>query len=150
MITVHGRTRCQLYNGAADWSAVHPVKHAVKIPVIVNGDITNKQDAETALARSGADGVMVGRGANGKPWALRQIMHDTPTPQYEEIKAVMIEHYESLLSHYGTDQGLKISRKHMGWYLQNWDDSVSSDIRTTLATAQNPQNVIETLERLSA
>lgn len=146
MITVHGRTRCQLYNGQADWDAVRAVKDAIKIPVIVNGDIQTANDAKTAREKSGADGVMIGRGANGKPWALRQIMDNTPPPSKAEIKSVMAEHYDSILTHYGTAQGLKIARKHMGWYLQNWDDA--DMIRTAIISEHNPDLIKQSIENL--
>ena len=147
MITVHGRTRCQLYNGTANWDAVRAVKDAVKIPVIINGDIVTQDDAKTARAKSGADGVMIGRGANGKPWALCQIINGTPPPPRTEIKSVMIEHYDMLLSHYGTHQGMKIARKHIGWYIQDWENTDS--LRTQINTEQNPEIVRKHIENLA-
>ena len=146
MITVHGRTRCQLYNGTADWDAVRAVKNAIKIPLIVNGDIQTAEDSKTARAKSGADGVMVGRGANGKPWALRQIMDNIPTPPKSEIKAVMAEHYDDILTHYGITAGLKIARKHMGWYLADWQGA--DDVRTAIISAQAPDMVHKSIESL--
>lgn len=148
MITVHGRTRCQLYNGTANWDAVRAVKDAIKIPVIVNGDIQTPDDAKTARDKSGADGVMVGRGANGKPWALRQMMDGTAPPPKSEIKSVMSEHYDMLLTHYGTEKGIKIARKHMGWYLQDWENIDS--VRTIITTEQNPDLVKKTIESIAA
>jgi len=146
MLTVHGRTRNQLYNGYANWSAVSAVKNTIKIPVIINGDIMNADDAKAATEKSGADGVMIGRGANGKPWVLKQIIDKIPTPPQTEIKTVMLDHFHDILSHYGTAQGIKIARKHIGWYLQNWENT--EHYRAKINTESNPSTIIETLMSL--
>jgi tRNA-dihydrouridine synthase B len=122
LVTVHGRTRQQFYTGTADWRFIARVKAAVRIPVIANGDILREQDAADALAQSGADGVMIGRGCYGRPWFTAQVARflQTGTPQREpdlaEQKLILLEHYEAMLVHCGREAGVRVARKHVSWY----------------------------------
>lgn len=152
LITVHGRTRCQFYKGKADWRAIAAVKDAISVPLIANGDCKSAEDAMRMLELSGADGVMIGRGAYGRPWLPGHIGHflasgeqlDAPTGT--ELAELVAEHYEAILSHYGERQGVRIARKHLGWYLDETTSAGAADVpgsvRKTLMTSNQPSEVI--------
>ena len=149
MITVHGRTRCQFYKGAAVWAAIAHVKKAVNIPVIANGDITDSKKAKKALNQSNADGIMIGRGVQGRPWLLSQIaaeLMDVKAPVAPRLAAfceMVSMHYEAMLSFYGAELGGRISRKHLGWYMDYTHTPAS--MRQRILTEKEPAKVLAIL-----
>ena len=151
MLTVHGRTRQQFYKGQADWRAVRAVVRAVTVPVVVNGDITSVAAARRALAQSGAAGVMVGRGAGGRPWLLAEIAHalyGAPAPDIpsgQGLVRMVQDHYNQAVAFYGADLGGRVIRKHLGWYM---DGAGTPDaLRRQVLTARDPVQVHALLEQ---
>lgn len=151
MITIHGRTRCQFYKGRADWAAISEVKQAVRIPVVANGDILGTESARHALTLSGADGVMIGRGAQGQPWLLAQVAAELagkpaiPAPENGAFCDMVSGHYEAMLRFYGVRLGLRVARKHLGWYLDHAGTPVA--LRHEILTAETPVRVLAALPR---
>ncbi|MBY6065521.1 tRNA dihydrouridine synthase DusB [Leisingera aquaemixtae] len=155
MVTIHGRTRCQFYKGSADWAAIRAVKDAVNVPLLANGDIVDTATARQALEQSGADGVMIGRGAEGKPWLLAEVAHHlwgAPAPEIPEGDAfiqMVSDHYRAMLDFYGQDLGVRVARKHLGWYMD--EAGTGPAMRRAVLTEKNPQEVLALLpEALSA
>jgi len=157
MVTVHGRTRCQFYQGKADWRAIARVKQAVSIPVVANGDVGSPQEAATILEQSGADAVMIGRAHYGAPWVAGGIaaaVAATPAqgvPQTTQALAdYIVGHYEDMLSLYGTESGLRQARKHLGWYLDRHAPEARAEERKRILTSFEPADVISGLRRVFA
>lgn len=151
MLVVHGRTRCQMYNGNANWELISKTKEAVKIPVIANGDIKNADDAKKALELSKADGVMVGRGVYGKPWLIAQVNAELSgkkppeTPEIAKQKNIILNHLNEMIEHYGEQTAIPLARKHIGWYSSGLTGS--SEFRAKINITQGKENVRGEIER---
>jgi len=145
LVTVHGRTRCQFYGGKADWAAIARVREAVSIPLIANGDGNSVADAKEMLAKSGADGVMIGRGACGRPWFPAQVIRflatgeRMPDPPASVQRDTLLEHFDAMLSHYGCDTGLRMARKHIGWYARGFPGA--AEFRSRAMTMTDPSSI---------
>lgn len=155
MITVHGRTRQQFYKGQARWYPVREVVDAVDVPVVVNGDIIDDASARKALEQSGADAVMIGRGAQGRPWIVGQIgsaLEGTPgipTPQGRDLADLVAEHFQAMLADYGKELGVRVMRKHLGWYLEAMGE-VAPQIRRGLLTEDDAGKIERAIPEIFA
>ncbi|KAB2718409.1 tRNA dihydrouridine synthase DusB [Brucella intermedia] len=150
MVTVHGRTRCQFYEGKANWDAIRAVRDAVKIPLVANGDVACREDAEEILRRSGADAVMVGRASYGQPWLAGAIAGSDFAPKSRrEVLDYIIKHYEDMLDHYGSATGIRHSRKHLGWYIDRHVGAACMPAeKAEVMTQTDRQAVIDALRRI--
>jgi nifR3 family TIM-barrel protein len=156
MFSVHGRTRNQFYKGRADWQAIRDIVEAVDVPVIANGDIIAFDDVETCLRQSGAYGVMIGRGAQGRPWIVGEYGERlatgllSPPLSLHDKRSILFEHYEDMLSFYGIELGLRNARKHLGWYVDDLVKERQQAViwRGRLCREENPSRVVEMIDRL--
>ncbi|MDM7980243.1 MAG: tRNA dihydrouridine synthase DusB [Rhizobium sp.] len=146
LITVHGRTRMQFYEGKANWDAIAAVRDSIRIPLIANGDVETVEDANEILRRSGADAVMIGRGCQGRPWHAGVLAgHAAPAPS--EISDVVVDHYRAMLDHYGAEVGVRHARKHLGWYLDRHAPDLAPEAKAAIMTSKDQGFVVGALQR---
>ncbi len=143
MITVHGRTRCQFYKGRADWNAIAAVREQISVPMVANGDVETRDDIIAIRKASGADAVMIGRAAQGRPWLVGELagFQQVPVTQ-QEIANLVAEHYDMNLTHYGCNVGVRHFRKHLGWYLERFAPSCPGELKASIMTGTDPDVVI--------
>jgi tRNA-dihydrouridine synthase B len=142
MVTIHGRTRMQFYEGRADWDAIRAVRDVLTIPLVANGDVETVGDAQEILRRSGADAVMIGRGCQGRPWHAG-VLAGAEAPQAWQIPDIAVEHYRMMLEFYGEMVGVRHARKHLGWYMEHFAPSIPAADRAAIMTARDPREVSE-------
>ncbi len=144
LITIHGRTRMQFYEGRANWDAIRAVREVISVPLIANGDVETAEDAREILSRSGADAVMVGRGAQGQPW-LPAVLAGHAAPQRADIADIAVEHYDMMLEFYGREAGLRHARKHLGWYLDRFATEIATTDKAKIMTSRDTGEVADLL-----
>ena len=149
LITIHGRTRMQFYEGKADWDAIRAVRDEISVPLIANGDVETAEDVQDILRRSGADAVMIGRGAQGRPWHPG-VLAGHAVPGFSEIAEIALEHYAMMLEFYGEGSGLRHARKHLGWYLERFAPDLALTDKVTIMTSKNPGEVADLVRRAFA
>lgn len=148
MITIHGRTRMQFYEGSADWDAIARVRDVVTVPLVANGDISTREDVNECLRRSGADAVMIGRAARGRPWICGELAGSDKVPRSAFARrAVALEHYRMMISHYGEDVGVRHARKHIGWYLQSLAPHAPAELRIAMMASGCANEVEQMFEQ---
>nr|WP_204333608.1 tRNA dihydrouridine synthase DusB [Rhizobium leguminosarum] len=140
LVTIHGRTRMQFYEGRADWDAIRAVREVISIPLIANGDVETAGDAQEILRRSGADAVMIGRGCQGRPWHAG-VISGAPEPLPQEVADIAVEHYRMMLDFYGEAVAIRHARKHLGWYLQRFAPDLSGAEKAAIMTSRDPREV---------
>ena len=146
LVTIHGRTRMQFYEGTADWDAIHRVREAITVPLIANGDVCSLGDAREILARSGADAVMIGRGAQGRPWHAG-VLAGQAGPTHAEQLGIVEEHYRAMLDFYGHEAGLRHARKHLGWYLQRLAPQATGEEKAAIMRSIDTDDVMRRMMR---